>query len=85
MESKEIETINVGFPDQYGRLMGKKVESRFFQESVLEKGTTACVAMLGGCDIDYHINREMADWQSGYGDMHLQVDTKAIRRHWLPG
>ena len=40
--SKKIHTINLGFPDHYGRLMGKRFDADFFLESVLKDGGYSC-------------------------------------------
>ena len=85
IKMNQIDTINLGFPDQYGRLIGKKIPSEFFQEEVLKEGTSVCKAMLGGCDIDYQIKSEIEDWDSGYGDFHMKIDQASVRNHWIDG
>lgn len=53
--------MNVGFPDHYGRLVGKKFDSDFYLESVHKEGTHACNYLLG-CDIVHNTPEEVANW-----------------------
>ena len=61
IENKQIHTVNVGFPDHYGRLVGKKFDSDFYLESVHKEGTHACNYLLG-CDIVHNTPEEVANW-----------------------
>lgn len=76
--------MNVGFPDHYGRLVGKKIDGDFFLENVHKEGTHACNYLLG-CDIVHNTPEEVVNWQSGYGDYHLVVDDSSARNHWVDG
>lgn len=84
IESNQIKTVNVGFPDHYGRLCGKKIEAEFFRDNVHKEGTHACNYLLG-CDIVHNTPEEVASWQSGYGDYHLVCDDSSVRNYWLDG
>ena len=80
----EIDTVVVAFPDLYGRLMGKRLDAGFF-----------CETYTGGvhaCDYLLTVDMEMepvpgyafANWESGYGDIHLQPDLATMRvASWL--
>ena len=82
-----IDTVVVAFPDAQGRLVGKRVSSRLFQEEVLAHGAEACNYLLS-VDVDMNTvdGYAMASWETGYGDMVLRPDIATLRRiPWLPG
>ena len=69
----------------YGRLMGKRFDSKFFIKSVLDEGTHACDYLLG-VDIDMEpiSGYKITSWEKGYGDFHLKLDLNTIRiADWL--
>jgi glutamine synthetase len=67
----EIETVILAFPDLYGRLMGKRLDARFFLEKATE-GIHACNYLL---TVDMGMEPvqgyRFANWQTGYGDFRL--------------
>lgn len=75
-----IDTVVVAFTDLYGRLLGKRFDARFFVDEVLDAGTHAC-------DYLFTVDMEMepvagyrfANWESGYGDVHLIADPDTLR------
>lgn len=84
VEDGSIDTVILAFPDLYGRLMGKRLDASFFLSDVAG-GTHAC-------DYLFTVNMEMepvpgyefANWERGYGDMHLAPDLDTMRRlTWL--
>ncbi|MEN9803463.1 MAG: hypothetical protein RIS41_310, partial [Actinomycetota bacterium] len=44
-----IDTVIMGFPDRYGRLVGKRASGRFFVDHVADHGTENCDYLLT-CD-----------------------------------
>ena len=85
VENNDIETVITAFPDMYGRLMGKRFESKFFIKNVLDEGTHACDYLLG-VDIDMEpiSGYKITSWEKGYGDFHLKLDLNTIRiADWL--
>ncbi|MDG2307622.1 MAG: glutamine synthetase family protein [Candidatus Binatia bacterium] len=85
VDADEVDTIVVGFSDLYGRLLGKRLDARFFLDSVAREGTH-------GCDYLLTVDMEMepvggykyANWEKGYGDFHLVPDLPTLRRvDWL--
>ena len=83
----EIDTVIVGFADAQGRLVGKRVSARLFQEEVLHHGAEACNYLLS-VDVDMNTvdGYTMASWETGYGDMMLLPDVETLRRiPWQPG
>lgn len=87
IQAGEVDTVIVAFPDQQGRLMGKRVTGRHFREHVADEGIHAC---------DYLLTTDMqmeplpgyllASWDRGYGDVVIKPDWSTARRlPWLPG
>ena len=87
IQAGEVDTVIVAFPDQQGRLMGKRVTGRHFREHVADEGIHAC---------DYLLTTDMqmeplpgyllASWDRGYGDIVIKPDWSTARRlPWLPG
>ncbi|MDA0352684.1 MAG: glutamine synthetase family protein [Chloroflexi bacterium] len=79
-----IDTVILGFPDLYGRLMGKRLDASFFLSDVAG-GTHVC-------DYLFAVDMEMepvdgyafANWERGFGDMQLVPDLGTLRRlSWL--
>jgi glutamine synthetase len=83
----EIDTVIVAFGDAQGRLVGKRVSARLFQEEVLPHGAEACNYLLS-VDVDMNTvdGYAMSSWEKGYGDMMLVSDPGTLRRiPWMPG
>lgn len=83
----EIDTVIVAFGDAQGRLVGKRVSARLFQEEVLPHGAEACNYLLS-VDVDMNTvdGYAMSSWEKGYGDMMLASDPETLRRiPWQPG
>lgn len=83
----EIDTVIVAFADAQGRLVGKRVSARLFQEEVRDHGAEACNYLLS-VDVDMNTvdGYSMSSWEKGYGDMMLLTDPATLRRvPWVPG
>src|SRR3989475_62277 len=81
----EIDTVLVAFPDQQGRLMGKRVTGSFFLDQVARDGMHACAYLLT-VDVDMTPlpGYRMASWATGYQDFHAVPDWTTLRRiPWL--
>ncbi|MFQ5667333.1 MAG: glutamine synthetase family protein [Candidatus Binatia bacterium] len=81
----EIDTVLTVFPDWYGRLVGKRISSRFFRDEVLRHGMHACDYLLA-CDMEMDPvpGYRFASWAAGYGDVHCVPDLTTLRRAtWL--
>ena len=67
----DIDTVVVAFADAQGRLVGKRVSARLFQEEVLPHGAEACNYLLS-VDVDMNTvdGYAMSSWEKGYGDGH---------------
>ena len=87
IDERRIDTVIVAFTDMQGRLVGKRVSARLFQEDVAEHGAEACNYLLA---VDVEMNTvdgyAISSWERGYGDMVLVPDMSTLRRiPWLPG
>ncbi len=75
----EVDTIQVGAPDLFGRLVGKRYTGDFFTRE-LTRGTTH------GCNYLFAVNMEMepqdgyrlTSWDTGFGDFEMRPDHAAI-------
>ena len=66
-----IDTVILGFPDLYGRLMGKRLDASFFLTDVAG-GTHACDYLLTvDMEMEPVSGYEFSNWDLGYGDVHL--------------
>ena len=87
IDSGEIDTVIVAFPDAQGRLVGKRVAARFWRDEVLPHGAEACNYLLS-VDVDLNTvdGYAMSSWDKGYGDMLLVPDLVTLRRvPWQQG
>ena len=83
----DVDTVIVAFADAQGRLVGKRVSARLFQEEVRDHGAEACNYLLS-VDVDMNTvdGYAMSSWEKGYGDMMLLTDPATLRRvPWVPG
>jgi glutamine synthetase len=83
----ELDTVQVVFPDVFGRLLGKRVTARHFADSILKHGTHACNYLL---TVDLEMEPvpgfKLANWESGFGDFALKPDLSTLRLiPWQPG
>lgn len=80
-----IDTVLVAFPDQFGRLMGKRCTGSYFLERLLGSGVEFCNYLLT-TDLDMNPlpGFEMSSWEKGYGDFHGALDLNTLRPlQWL--
>ena len=81
----EIDTVLTVFPDLYGRLVGKRINARYFCDEVLKHGMHTCNYLLA-CDMEMDPvpGYRFASWAEGYGDVHCVPDLNTLRRAtWL--
>ena len=80
-----IDTVLVGFTDLYGRLAGKRFDAGFFLEEVADHGTHGCDYLLTvDMEMEPVSGYEFANWERGYGDVHLVPDLATLRHAaWL--
>ena len=79
-ESLGIKTITMGFPDLYGRYMGKKYDPDYFFDGVIKKGSNCCNYLLGS-DIEMTPlpNAKLSSFELGYGDFMMRTDLESMR------
>ncbi|MCB5168188.1 glutamine synthetase family protein [Streptomyces bambusae] len=87
VDSGEIHTVILAFPDMQGRLQGKRFAAPFFLAEVLEHGTEGCNYLLAvDADMNTVDGYAMSSWERGYGDFAMRPDTATLRRvPWQPG
>jgi len=75
-----VENVIMGFPDMYGRMLGKRFDADFFLASAAKDGTHACDYLLA-CDMEMTPipGFEYANWERGFGDFHMVVDWSSLR------
>ena len=85
VEADTIDTVIVAFSDHYGRLMGKRFDADFFLDGVHTNGTHGCDYLLTtDMDMNPTPGYTFANWELGYGDMHLVPDLSTLRvASWL--
>ena len=81
IESGDVDTVVMAFPDLFGRLVGKRTTGRFFLERVADHGTENCDYLIA-CDIENNPvpGYRFASYDKGYGDMVARADWSAA---WL--
>ncbi len=87
VDAHEIDTVLVVFPDQQGRLVGKRVTGHHFLDEVVEGGIECCNYLLT-VDVDMHVlpGYRFANWDKGYGDVACRPDLTTLRLvPWLEG
>lgn len=84
--SGEVDTVIVAFADMQGRLVGKRMDARFFVDDVAAHGAECCGYLLA-VDVDMNTvgGYAMSSWDTGYGDTVMRPDLSTLRRiPWLP-
>jgi glutamine synthetase len=79
-----IDTVILAVPDLYGRLMGKRLDASFFLSDVAG-GTHVCDYLFTvDMEMEPVSGYDFANWERGYGDMHLNPDLATLRGlSWL--
>ena len=85
IESDQVDTVLVAFTDLYGRMMGKRFDASHFLDFVADAGTHACDYLLTvDMEMEPVPGYEFANWEQGYGDVHLAPDLTTLRvAAWL--
>jgi len=85
VDAEEIDTVVGGFPDPYGRLLGKRFDAEFFVDQVATRGTHVCDYLLTvDMEMEPVQGYQFANWRQGYGDVHLTPDLSTLRvASWL--
>ncbi len=85
VRSGAIDTVLVQFTDPYGRFMGKRFDAEFFVSETARSGTHACNYLLTvDMEMEPVPGYTFANWEMGYGDVHLVPDLSTLRvAAWL--
>src|SRR5437016_2643818 len=87
LKSGEIDTVIVGFPDLFGRLVGKRFSGQFLAENdILGHGTHGCSYLLtGNIEMEPMDGFKLANWEKGFGDFEMRPDLSPLRvLPWQP-
>jgi glutamine synthetase len=80
IESGEVDTVVVVFPDVFGRLVGKRLTAHHFLQHVAEGGTHGCNYLLTlNIEMDPLEGFELANWEKGFGDFAMKPDPSTYR------
>ncbi|MCU1354654.1 MAG: L-glutamine synthetase [Acidimicrobiales bacterium] len=75
-----VDTVLVAFPDNQGRLVGKRVMGQYFLDVVAKGSIEACNYLLA---VDVEMNPlpgyETFNWDQGYGDFSAVPDLSTLR------
>ena len=87
VRSGKVDTVLVGLPDPFGRLVGKRFCGQVFLDSVASHGTHGCNYLLTvNLEMDPLDGFKVASWDSGFGDFAMQPDLETLRLlPWQPG
>ena len=83
----EIDTVVVAMCDMQGRLVGKRLDAKYFLSDVLKHGTEGCNYLLA-VDVDMNTvpGYAMSSWEKGYSDFAMIPDLNTLRLiPWQPG
>ena len=77
---KTIDTVVVAMTDMQGRLVGKRIDAKYFLDDVLSHGTEGCNYLLAA-DVDMNTvdGYAMSSWERGYADFAMIGDTNTLR------
>ena len=80
VKSGKIDTVIVGFPDSFGRLVGKRFRADYFLDSVAKHGTHSCNYLLTvNIEMDPLDGFKVANWDAGFGDFEMSPDLDTLR------
>lgn len=81
IESGEVDTVLVVFPDVFGRLVGKRVTGHhFLHHHLAEEGAHGCNYLLTvNVEMDPLEGFDLANWEKGFGDFALRPDPTTFR------
>ena len=84
VESGEIDTVLTVFPDQQGRLLGKRVVGRYFLDAVVHEAHACDYLLATDLEMDTISGYKASSWEKGYGDFVIKPDLSTLRRiPWL--
>ena len=86
IESGDIDTVLVAFPDMQGRLVGKRITGRFFLDHAVHEMHVCDYLLTVDMEMEPVPGYQAASWDTGYGDFGVRPDLDTLRRiPWLEG
>ena len=87
IQSGDLDTVIVAFPDVTGRLIGKRFVGSVFLDSIARHGTHGCNYLLTvNIEMEPQSGFRLANWETGFGDFKLLPDLQTLRAlPWQPG
>ncbi len=86
IESGEIDTVLVCFPDMQGRLVGKRITGSFFLDHAVHEMHVCDYLLTVDMEMEPVPGYQAASWDTGYGDFGVRPDMATLRRiPWLEG
>ena len=87
IDTGEIDTVVVAFPDLHGRPVGKRVTASHYLDQVADHGIDACDYLLAvDLDMTPLPGYRFAGWDQGYGDLVAIPDASTLRLlPWVEG
>ena len=86
VNSGEIDTVLVVFPDMQGRIVGKRVTGHFFLDSIKDEMHACDYLLAVDIGMEPVPGYKAASWEKGYGDFTVKCDMSTLRRiPWLEG
>ena len=84
VDDGSIDTVILGFPDPYGRLMGKRLDASFFLTDVAGGAHVCDYLFTVDMEMEPVTGYEFSSWDLGFGDVHLAPDLGTLRKlSWL--
>ena len=80
VDEGRVDTVAVAITDMQGRLQGKRIDADYFVEEVMTGYTEGCNYLMA-VDVDMNTvdGYAMSSWDSGYGDMVMQIGRASCR------
>jgi glutamine synthetase len=86
IDAGEIDTVLTCFPDQQGRLLGKRVMGSYFLSNVAHEAHACDYLLATDMEMDTVQGYKASSWELGYGDFLIKPDLATIRCiPWLEG
>jgi len=79
VKSDEIDTVLTVFPDQQGRLLGKRVVGRYFLDAVMHEAHACDYLLATDLEMDTISGYKASSWEKGYGDFIIKPDMSTLR------
>lgn len=79
VKSGDIDTVLTVFPDQQGRLLGKRVVGRYFLDAVMHEAHACDYLLATDLEMETISGYKASSWEKGYGDFVIKPDMSTLR------